>query len=262
MSQNTVQRSSSREYLNELYFGNSRRSLRFRIGLLAFDLVTILFFIISSMLEPGYFVYTIDYFIALIITADFVARISLETQKHKLLLRFDTWLDVAVILSLLASMFIDNLSFLRVIRTLRLLRSYHVLRDLRQHFRWFRAHQEVIQSSFNLFVFIFFVSACVYVLEHNINDKINNYIDALYYTVTTLTTTGFGDIVMSDTAGRLLSIVIMVVGVSLFLRLVQTIFRPVKILFPCPDCGLQRHDEDAVHCKHCGRVLNIPSDGY
>ena len=251
-----------KEFLNELYFGDSTRALYFRMGLLAFDFVTILFFIISSLLEPGYLVYSIDYLIAFVVAADFAARLSLETQKRKFFFRLDAWLDIVVFLSLLASMFIDNVSFLRVVRTLRLLRSYRVLRDLRQHFRWFRANQEVIQSSFNLFVFVFFVSACVFVLEHKTNDKINNYIDALYYTVTTLTTTGFGDITMNDTAGRLLTIVIMIVGVSLFLRLIQTIFRPVKILFPCPDCGLQRHDEDAVHCKHCGRVLNIPSEGY
>jgi hypothetical protein len=26
-----------------------------------------------------------------------------------------------------------------------------------------------------------------------------------------------------------------------------------------PTCGLQRHDSDAVHCKACGTVLNIPT---
>jgi voltage-gated potassium channel len=31
-------------------------------------------------------------------------------------------------------------------------------------------------------------------------------------------------------------------------------------VFPCPQCGLQRHDIDAVHCKACGHVLNIPND--
>lgn len=249
-------------FLRELYHGSSTRSLRFRLGLLAFDLTTLLFFIVSSLFEPNYFIYAMDYLIALVIGADFAARVSLENDRKKLWRRLDTWLDITVILSLLASMFINNLSFLRVIRTLRLLRSYHVLRDLRQHSQWFRAHQDTIESGFNLFVFIFFISAVVYVMEHNVNNKINNYIDALYYTVTTLTTTGFGDITMSDTAGRLLSIVIMIVGVSLFLRLVQTIFRPMKVLHPCPDCGLKRHDPDAVHCKHCGRVLNIESDGY
>lgn len=251
-----------KERLRELYLGSSSSSLRFRLGLLAFDLITILFFIVSSLLEPGYFVYTIDYLIALVITADFAARISLEKERRSLLYKLDTWLDITVILSLLASVFFDNLSFLRIIRTLRLLRSYHVLRDMRQRSNWFRAHEDIIQSGFNLFVFIFFITACVYVMEHNVNKNINNYIDALYYTVTTLTTTGFGDITMSDTSGRLLSIVIMIVGVSLFLRLVQTIFRPPKVLFRCPDCGLLRHDTDATHCKHCGRVLNIESDGY
>jgi voltage-gated potassium channel len=53
----------------------------------------------------------------------------------------------------------------------------------------------------------------------------------------------------------------MVVGVALFLRLVQTIFRPEKVRYRCPDCGLNRHDLDAIHCKHCGRVLNIQTEG-
>lgn len=79
--------------------------------------------------------------------------------------------------------------------------------------------------------------------------------------MTTLTTTGFGDITLVGPSGRLLAVVIMVVGVALFLRLVQTIFRPEKVHYRCPDCGLTRHDPDAVHCKHCGRVLHITSEG-
>lgn len=43
---------------------------------------------------------------------------------------------------------------------------------------------------------------------------IGNYIDALYFTVAMLTTTGFGDITLPGTAGRLLSILMMIVGVS------------------------------------------------
>jgi voltage-gated potassium channel len=53
----------------------------------------------------------------------------------------------------------------------------------------------------------------------------------------------------------------MIVGISLFLRLVQVVLRPPKAHFPCPVCGLRRHDHDAVHCKACGTVLNIPDDG-
>lgn len=248
--------------LSSLYFGESETALRFRFGLLVFDLITILFFVVSSLFEATVWVYAVDYLIAAVMTADFLARASLEANRRQWLLQLDTWLDIVVILSLVASMVVDNLSFLRVIRTLRLLRSYRVMRDLRERWRWFRAHQDIIESSFNLFVFIFFITALVYVMEHGVNDQINNYIDALYFTVTTLTTTGFGDITMKDSAGRLLSVVVMIVGVSLFLRLVQTIFRPSKVVFKCPDCGLMRHDHDAVHCKHCGRVLPIENDGF
>jgi len=53
----------------------------------------------------------------------------------------------------------------------------------------------------------------------------------------------------------------MIVGITLFFRLAQAAFRPGgKVRFPCPQCGLLRHDPDAVHCKACGRVLNIPDD--
>lgn len=77
----------------------------------------------------------------------------------------------------------------------------------------------------------------------------------------TLTTTGFGDItLLGSTTGELLSIGMMLVGITLFLRLAQAVFRPGKVVYPCPQCGLQRHEPDAVHCKACGHVLNIPND--
>ena len=66
----------------------------------------------------------------------------------------------------------------------------------------------------------------------------------------------------ADIAARALaSNVAMIVGISLFVKLAQSIFRPSKVFFPCPQCALQRHEPDAVHCKACGHVLKIPDDG-
>jgi len=146
-------------------------------------------------------------------------------------------------------------------RSLRLLRSYHFLRDLRRESPWFRLHEDIIQRTANLGIFIFIVTSVVYVTQHLTNPKISNYVDALYFTITTLTTTGFGDITLEGVGGRLLAVVIMFVGVGLFLRLLQAIFRPYKVRFECPDCGLLVHDIDAVHCKHCGRILPIRDEG-
>jgi voltage-gated potassium channel len=36
---------------------------------------------------------------------------------------------------------------------------------------------------------------------------------------------------------------------------------PAKVRHKCPECGLLKHDPDAIHCKHCGLELNIETEG-
>ena len=250
-----------RERLQGLYFGDDRRARRFRYGLIVFDVVTIAVFLVSSFAHERWWMIPLDLVIAFVLLVDFAARLYAERERMRHLLSLATVADLIVIVSLLLPFFIENLAFLRIARALRLLRSYHLLRDLRQDSAWFRNNEDIIQRSVSLGVFIFVVTSVVYVTQHLINPQISNYVDALYFTITTLTTTGFGDITPKDPGGRLLAIVIMLVGVSLFLRLLQAIFRPNKVRFECPDCGLMAHDIDAVHCKHCGRILHIRDEG-
>jgi voltage-gated potassium channel len=251
---------SHRDTLHRLYNGRGPRSVRFRFILLAFDIATVLFFVVASLLPPTIWLLAVDYAIALVLIADFAARVWISKRRVRFLIDPLTLADLIVIGTLLAAPFTENWAFLRVLRALRLLRSYHVLHEL-QRYPFFARNQDIIQSVLNLAVFLFAITALVFVLQHGSNPQIETYVDALYFTVTTLTTTGFGDITLQGTSGRLLAVVIMVVGVALFLRLVQTIFRPEKVRYPCPDCGLSRHEPDAVHCKHCGRVLAIDTEG-
>jgi voltage-gated potassium channel len=127
--------------------------------------------------------------------------------------------------------------------------------------KFVRANEDVLFSIVNLLVFIFIITAVVYVTQEAVNPAISNYVDALYFTIATLTTTGFGDITLMGTSGRILAVLIMIFGISLFLRLIQTIFRPSKIRYECPACGLTRHEPDAIHCKHCGTLIHITSEG-
>jgi len=247
--------------LKKLYDGRSRTATRFRFGLLAFDLITVTYFIITSMVPESPWIIYSDFTIAAVLIVDFLARMWIARHPHRFLLSIATIVDLLVIVTLMIPLIAENFAFLRVVRALRLLRSYRVLKDLRGQYPYFAKHEDIIQSIVNLMVFIFFITALVYVLQVRTNDDISNYVDALYFTVTALTTTGFGDITLHGTTGHLLSVVIMVVGVGLFLRLVQTIFHPTKVRHACPNCGLTRHDPDAVHCKHCGIVLNIETTG-
>lgn len=250
-----------RSAVRRLYFGSSVRSRRWRVGLLAFDFVAIAYFFASILFGLNGTDHRLDYLIGAVMLADYLLRLAAANRPLKAMVGFMALADAVVIVSLFASAVVEGLAMLLVVRLLRLLRSYHLIRELQGHMPFFRRNEQVIQALVNLTVFIFVVSAAVHVLEQGRNPHINSYLDALYYTVSTLTTTGFGDITMTDTYGRMLTILIMIVGVGLFLRLVQTIFRPLKVIHKCPECGLNRHDPDAVHCKHCGIALNIPTEG-
>jgi voltage-gated potassium channel len=250
-----------RERLQDLYFGEHENARRFRYGLIAFDLVTILVFIVSSFAGQERWVIALDLVLAVVLSVELAARLYAEPDRRAVVLSFTTLADVVVILSLLLAAFAENLAFLRIVRALRLLRSYHLLRDLRSQSPWFRLHEDIIQRTVNLGVFMFIITSVVFVTQHAFNPKISSYLDALYFTITTLTTTGFGDITLEGPGGRILAVVIMFVGVGLFLRLLQAIFRPSKVRFECPDCGLLIHDVDAVHCKHCGLLLHIRDEG-
>jgi voltage-gated potassium channel len=191
-----------------------------------------------------------------------MARLLSSSSCGRELLRLSTWTDVLAIVSFLAPLTSEGAGFLRVLRTLRILRSYTVLNDLRGKTGAITRNEEMVLAIANMVVFIFVMTAVVYETQHRTNPDIGNYADALYFTVTALTTTGFGDITLPGTTGRMLTVLIMFFGVTLFLRLAQVLFRPNKVRFPCPVCGLQRHDPDAVHCKACGTLLNIPDEGY
>lgn len=247
--------------LRELYYGDDRRAAHFRYGLLAIDIALIVFVVASSFFRHVPAVEMVDLMFGVLILLDFGARMWASRTPFRDLVHPVGIADVIVLVSLLAPVLGENFAFLRVARSLRLLRSYHLVQRLRQDSPFFRRNQDVVLSAVNLFVFILVMTALVYETQLARNPEISNYADALYFTVTTLTTTGFGDITLDGTVGRLLAVLIMIFGVTLFFRLAQTVFRPQKVRYECPECGLNLHDADAVHCKHCGETINIRTEG-
>ena len=245
----------------ELYYGLSPRALRARTLMLLGDVVIICYFVVTTFVPLQGWIIAIDVLIGLVLVVDFLGRMVAHADRVGFLFRPINLVDLLVIVSLFIPALIGNFAFLRVIRALRLLRSYVVSQQLRNQSSFFARNEDVIFSALNLIVFIFVITAAVFVLQVNVNESIDNYVDALYFTVTTLTTTGFGDIILVGSTGRMLSVIIMIVGVALFIRLVQTMFLPSKVRFECPGCGLTRHDLDAVHCKHCGQLIHIRTDG-
>jgi len=247
--------------IDHLYNGNSKAARTFRWMLLGFDGITILYFVIASFFHHVDDLHIVEEAIGILYLLELLARMFISRHRLRDIFHPTGLADLIVIVSLLAPSLAENYSFLRVIRALRLLRSYHMLKNLRKQSMFVRMHEDVIFSVVNLLLFIFIITAVVYVSQVGTNPAIKDYIDALYFTIATLTTTGFGDITLVGSGGRVLAVLIMIFGISLFLRLIQTIFRPGKVRYECPSCGLNRHDQDAVHCKHCGKILHITTEG-
>lgn len=248
--------------LEKLYGGRSRRSARFRYGLIAFDVVTIVFFIATAPLAPTNAILLAEAAIGLVILTDVALRLWIAPDRRRVLRQLYTLADLVVIASLvLAPLIGTNLAFLKVLRAMRLINSYQVLKDLRRDTALFRKHEEAAVAGVNLFVFVFVSASIVFVLQFDRATGHAGYLDALYFTVATLTTTGYGDITPSTPLGKLLAVLMMLVGVALFIRLARAIFLPSKVHHTCPQCGLNRHEHDAVHCKHCGGDLKIETGG-
>lgn len=255
-------RSGLNKQLFWLYEGHGRGPYVFRLALLIFDVVTIGYFLWATFTESHTLSIMASVIIGIVIALDLIARFYIARSKSRFVSELVNWADLIVVATLLAPVWIGNLVFLRVLRAVRIVRAVKVLRRMRGLSGYLKAHELIVDRTTNLLVFVFIMAAFVYVLQVEANDGISNYIDALYFTVTSLTTTGYGDILMEGNWGRLLAVTIMLLGLTLFLRLVRAIVRPTeKVDFECANCGLLRHDADAVHCKHCGETVHIETRG-
>ncbi|WP_018183819.1 ion channel [Kaistia granuli] len=248
-----------RRRLHYLYHSRARRARIFQACVIIIDLAIIAFFIATPVLRDASAFLWLDYAVAIILLIDIVARGLSEPHLRAWLKQPTVIVDIFILVTLLFPHSLANLGFLRILRLWSLSRSGQLWRPIRSNrfARW----EQPLSAALNLLTFLLVATGFIYTFFFRHNPGATGYIDAFYFTVTTVTTTGFGDITLPGPWGKLTSIVTMICGISLFVRLAQAIVRPSKVFHPCPRCALQWHDQDAVHCKACGEILAIPDDG-
>lgn len=162
----------------------------------------------------------------------------------------------------------SNWQFMRVIRIFRILRLLRVFRkDGLINVRYTEFHLRVLRILFTVFCLIFIASGTIYVVEHEYSPHtFGTFFDAFYFSVVTLTTVGYGDIVPASSHGKIFTILIIISGVLLIPWQFMTLARHLlghynKHSIICPKCELSLHDIDANYCKLCGRRLVVqPED--
>jgi voltage-gated potassium channel len=248
-------RSRLRSRVRALYFGHTQRALRFQGVLLALDLLIIGFFIGSQFIAEQPWFWIVDAAIAAFLAIDLFARLYAFGTLRRWLKYPTTWIDLIVLATLLFPMVLYNWGFLRIARLWTIVHSERFWNVLaRGRFDDTRI-EDLTKAIVTLFVFIFMAAGFTQAVFLGDHPKLNNFVDAIYFVVTSLTTTGYGDITIDTAAGRAFSVVLMITGISLFFSIAQKAFASSQKIIPCHACGLDRHEHDAKFCKACGEKL-------
>lgn len=191
---------------------------------------------------------------------EYLLRLWVTEKKLKHFFNIYSLIDLAAIIPI----FFAQQPF-QVIRVFRVIRIMRLMRFLENRHFFFGSIQSVHLIIFRIIfimVAIVFVSAgLIFYAEHKINpENFRTFFDAVYFSVVTLTTVGFGDITPFSNYGRTITLLIIISGIVFIPWQVRNLIAYFiasvnKIALACNRCGLEYHDKDATHCKHCGNKI-------
>jgi voltage-gated potassium channel len=244
-----------------LYFGHTQTAVRFQGLLFVLDVLIIGFFIASQFIRELPWFWIVDGAIAGFVALDLAARLFAFGTLRRWFKYPTTWVDLVVLATLALPSVLYNWGFLRILRLWTLVQSERFWNVLARG-KWDDTYvEDVAKAVTTLVVFVFIAAGLTQALFLGHHPQLNNFIDAMYFVVTSLTTTGYGDITLSSPLGRVFTIGLMLVGISLFFTIAQKVFAPQEKIQKCVQCGLDRHGLTASYCCNCGAQLTTPLRG-
>lgn len=247
-----------------------------------FDIVllwTILISIVVVMIESvpsiknvyGAELETLEWIFTILFLIEYILRIISIQKPRNYIFSFYGIVDLLSILPTFLSLFIVGSQSLMVIRSLRLLRVFRILKLA--HFigeanilmkSLVASRAKIIVFLFSVLSLIFILGTIIYLIEGSVPDSDFTSIPrSLYWAIVTLTTVGYGDITPQTALGQFIASIIMITGYSIIA--VPTGIVSAEIAKhdknervsnqACINCSKEGHDTDAVHCKYCGEKL-------
>ena len=208
----------------------------------------------------------IEWFFTILFSIEYILRLYSTEHSVKYSTSFFGVVDLLAILPTYISIFVPGAQSLLVIRGLRLLRIFRVFKLSRYLGEANILTEAIIQSRTRIIVFLstitvlsFITGAGMYLVEGP-KHGFTSIPQSVYWAITTLTSTGYGDTVPITPFGKLLAVFIMIMGYSLIIVPTGIISTEMMKLGDistqaCKNCSKEGHDFNAKFCKHCGSEL-------
>ncbi|NJL81651.1 MAG: ion transporter [Richelia sp. SM2_1_7] len=202
----------------------------------------------------------IDTLIVIIFALEYLLRLWSAENRINYIFSLYSIIDLIAILPFFVGAI--DISYIRLLRWFRILR---LIRYLDRKFLFGHVSTEdgtiFTRILFTLFAIIFVYSGLIYQVEHPANSEVfSTFVDAIYFSIVTMTTVGFGDVTPVTQIGRLLTVLMILTGIALIPWQVGDLIKQIikttnQVKTICSGCGWDLHDENAKFCKICGTKL-------
>lgn len=210
---------------------SKKNMMEILIGILA--IVSIVLLVIESLFSVSMglmsVIYIVDLIICCVFLLDFVYRLSLSENRLKFSMT-NGYEILAMIpaIALHALEVIPTIAIaLRLIRLVRVIRIVIVFARMRRVLlKWsnFIQHSNLLMLFGITLIIILAGAYAVLMLDYDVaGAQITNFSDAVWWSISTVTTVGYGDIVPHSISGRVLGMVLMVIGIGVMAAFISQV---------------------------------------
>lgn len=245
----------------------------------AFDIILLFAILLSVfivMLEsvPYYgatyhhFFVIIEWTFTILFTLEYILRIISIRKPWSYIFSFYGLVDLLSIIPTYLGLFVVGTHSLAVIRSLRLLRVFRILKlgqylsDAQNLITALKnSKSKIIVFLGAIFTSVIILGTIMYLVETP-ESGFTSIPRSIYWAIVTLTTVGYGDIYPASDLGQFIAAIVMILGYAVIAvptgivtnELIQ--INPKKLSTQvCQNCAREGHTKDAIFCCYCGEKL-------
>jgi voltage-gated potassium channel len=202
---------------------------------------------------------------------EYIFRLYSAHQPLKYVTSFFGIVDLLAIIPFYLGFIFFGAQHLIIIRALRLLRVFRIFK-----MGHFVTEGEVIvhalrASMTKIYILVSFIvllamiiGSLMYIVEGDLNPKMDNIPKGIYWAIVTLTTVGYGDITPITTLGKFLATIVMIMGYGVIAVPTGIVTAEISgrvmnlkevFIQICPNCEQSEHHTGAKYCHRCSEPL-------